>query len=73
MNCDEQKPREGVSVCKSTIYYRRKHGKKYNRGRYSDLNYKNPPSKIESIKEKYKNGLTKELLDEALKDILDMY
>lgn len=66
-------PREGLKVCKNTLYYRQKNGKKYYRGRYSDLVYKNSPSKIESIKEKYKNGLTKELLDEALKDILDMY
>ncbi len=32
--------------------------------RFSGRTYKNPPEHIEHIKEKYKNGITKEILEE---------
>lgn len=34
--------------------------------RFSGLHYLNPPEKIEAIKEKYRNGVTAEILDELL-------
>lgn len=36
------------------------------KGRASGNVYENPPEKLESIKEKYKNGITKEILEEWL-------
>ena len=47
-------------------YYRR-HGhlqfRRNTTGRFSGLNYENTEEKIEAIKEKYKNGVPKETLD----------
>lgn len=35
--------------------------------RYSGKTYENRPEKLQAIKEKYKNGVTKEILDEFIK------
>ena len=35
--------------------------------RYSGLNYTNSEEKLNAIKEKYKNGVTREILEEFLK------
>lgn len=39
------------------------------RSRYSGDRYENSPEKLQAIKEKYKNGVTKELLDEFIKSL----
>lgn len=35
--------------------------------RYSGKTYENSPEKLQAIKEKYKNGVTKEILDDFVK------
>ena len=37
------------------------------KGRYSKLEYENSPERLNQIREKYKNGVTKEILDELLR------
>lgn len=37
--------------------------------RFSGMIYDNPPEKIEAIKEKYKNGVTKEILQELFEKL----
>ena len=39
-------------------------------GRFSGLKYENPPEKLEAIKEKYKNGVTMDILEEFADKIL---
>ena len=35
-------------------------------GRFSGLDYENSPEKIDEIKKKYKNGITKEMIEEMV-------
>lgn len=50
--------------------YKRKYARLYTQAkytsnsRYSGRRYDNPPEKITEMKEKYKNGVTREILDE---------
>ena len=39
-------------------------------GRFSGLDYENSPEKLKSIKEKYKNGVTKDIIAEMMERFL---
>ena len=45
-------------------HYEKGHPGAKHKGRYSGQNYENPPERIAEIKEKYKNGITLQMLEE---------
>ena len=60
---------EELGLTKDQYIYRIRKGllprkKRKNNERYSGLDYVNSPKKIKQIKEKYKNGITREILEE---------
>ena len=60
---------EGLGLTKDQYIYRIRRGllprkKRKNNERFSGLEYKNSPEKIKAIKEKYKNGVTEEIIKE---------
>jgi len=46
--------------------YRRVYAKTHSNKRFSGRKYKNSPEKLAAIKEKYKNGVSKEFINEML-------
>lgn len=76
----KDKPWEAYGLTKSA-YYKRKQlclpfdaelprGRPPKSGRFSGKIYKNTDEKLMEIKEKYKNGITQEILDEMMKGII---
>lgn len=72
----EHRPWEAIGITYNAYRWRIRHGKdplgkkeKCGRspGRFSGKNYVNPPEKIAAIKEKYKNEVTREILEEILR------
>ena len=72
----EHRPWEEAGISYATYRWRIKNGKdplgKKERpgrslARFSGRKYVNPPEKIAAIKEKYKNGVTREILEEILR------
>ena len=60
---------EELGLTKDQYIYRIRKGllprkKRKNNERFSGLEYKNSPEKIKEIKEKYKNGVTEEIINE---------
>ena len=60
---------EELGLTKDQYIYRIRRGllprkKRKNNERFSGLEYKNSPEKIKAIKEKYKNGVTEEIIKE---------
>ena len=60
---------EELGLTKDQYIYRIRKGllprkKRKNNERYSGLDYVNSPKKIKQIKENYKNGITREILEE---------
>ena len=53
----------------SREYHRLYHWTKQHKGRHSNLEYENSKEKLQHIKEKYKNGVTPEILVEFGKNI----
>jgi len=70
-----KEPWKDYGLARPTYFYRKKHGIPFNapicKGRagerYSGMNYRNTPEKIEELKKKYANGITPEILDELLR------
>ena len=71
---ERKEPWKELGLNKSTYYYQLKHGKlsanyrvpKTAKGRYSGLDYKNSQEKLESIREKYRNGVPSGTIEEWL-------
>ena len=69
-----KEPWKELGLNKSTYYYQLKHGilssnyrvPKTAKGRYSGLDYKNSQEKLESIREKYRNGVPSGTIEEWL-------
>lgn len=67
---------ERLGVPRSTWYWQIKHGKRdpvdgalRKKGRFSGGDYENPPERLAFIKEKYRHGVTDEILSEMLEKI----
>ena len=80
LNADELKvgskePWKEYGLARTTYIYRKKHNIPFNAPicpgrvgeRYSGMNYKNTPEKIEELRRKYANGITSVILDELLR------
>lgn len=58
---------ECLGLTKDQYIYRIRKGlisRKNNNGRFSGLNYRNSPERLNKIKEKYRNGVTADILKE---------
>lgn len=58
---------ESLGLTKDQYIYRIRKGliaRKNNNGRFSGLNYRNSPERLNKIKEKYRNGVTADILKE---------
>lgn len=58
---------ENLGLTKDQYIYRIRKGliaRKNNNGRFSGLNYRNSPERLNEIKEKYRNGVTADILKE---------
>lgn len=69
-----KEPWKELGLTRSTYYHKLRNGRlpgiytvsKTNHGRYSGLNYKNSQEKLESIREKYRNGVPSGTIEEWL-------
>lgn len=58
---------ENLGLTKDQYIYRIRKGliaRKNNNGRFYGLNYRNSPERLNEIKEKYRNGVTADILKE---------